>query len=604
MLFSRHTEDPVTTIRYIFFGFFILLFITFFFGPGKARKLFALPVLIKMTFAIMLAYSAWSFVSLLFAPNVSIATYEVSRQLLNIILLFAIMVSVKKAPQQVLRLCRALVIVSLLQSITGLLQFYDADIFNIPATEKPSGLMVHRNLFGSAQVMMLAFVIYVWYKEDKIWKYASILAIAGIEASAIISSTRSAWLAGIAVLATSFILMMVYLPAKRKKWITSLLLCLASVVILVWILLKTNNKVEFSKSVHEKAVSLIRPSLDKSKSTGRFVLWDKTIRLIKDHPVLGVGPGNWSIAIWAYGTDNTSWGYGEQVPSRPHNVYLQVASETGLPGVILFISLWVLIGMMGFKTIKNSEQEDSRALSICMLSGLIAFATDNMFSFSMERIEHSMFVILMGGVITGLYANSVANKNETVQTINKKLLFTILYISAFNLFIGYKKYNFEKHMKLANIYRAQQLYEEVINEVEEGRSRFVTLQANGEPLEINAAIAHMELGNYSEALKEIKRAKNYNPNNARIYTTTGVVYTHLQQYGLAISAYKKAISLTPHYDLALANLARVYFATGNYKDCVSTIQQVSILSKSSLEDILKEAQKRMKYPSNNSTRKN
>lgn len=63
----------------------------------------------------------------------------------------------------------------------------------------------------------------------------------------------------------------------------------------------------------------------------RFAVLQTATRIIRDHPVLGVGLGAYEVAQYRY---NPSLGYLDT-----HNTYLNVLAETGLPGLVLFLAL-------------------------------------------------------------------------------------------------------------------------------------------------------------------------------------------------------------------------------------------------------------------------
>lgn len=595
MLFSRVLIDPLITVRYICLGCFILLFILFFYILRKTPVNLSFQPLIKTVFALGIGYGLWSMVCMFFAINLTPGYYEVGRHFLNIVLLFLIMDIVKREESQVLKLCKALMIVSLIQSLVGILQNYELAFTGIPGGSGPYGLMGNRNLFGSAQVLLLPFVIFVLYKASKAWKYGSIIAIMAIIVSVVISQTRSAWVSTIVVVIITLILIIVFSRVNRKIWIMGTLtglIGIVGIVAVIWLHSNSDPQSVFSRYFKEKVYDLFEDATVNTISSGRISLWSKSIELMKDHSFVGVGPANWQLAIPAYGSEGTARAEGLMVPSRPHNVYIQVACETGIPGFILYSGMWVLITIIGFKIILKSKSEDVRVLIILMLAGFTAFATDSLFSFPTERIEHSLYIILMGGTILGSYANVSKTEKEKGRSINKWLLISFFLIIIFNLFLGYKKYNFEKHMHLAKDYRKQNRNEEVLSEVEAGKNKYVTIDPNGEPLEIHSSAAYRELKNYQEALEEIIIAHNYHPNSARILTTMGVIYANLKQYDMAINCYLQALQLTPRYEIALKNLAGVYFASGNYAACIEILGKVNIQNNQYLTNLLNEAKRR------------
>ncbi|HVF81678.1 MAG TPA: O-antigen ligase family protein [Flavisolibacter sp.] len=551
--------------------------------------------MLKAVYGVGIGYGVWSLVSLVFAINIATALYEVARYFLAIVLLFLVMIAVKQEHTRPLKLCQAVTLVSIVQSLIGVLQSYEIAFADIPGSEMPYGLMVHRTLFGSAQALLLPFAIFVLYRAPKAWKAVGIVAITGIITSVLISQSRSAWLAAAAAIVSTFILIIIFSPQNRKKWIMAIVTGLFLITFVIALVLTTDKDGTISKSIKERASRLIHITSDiNSVSTGRLKLWAKSLQLFKQHPVVGVGPGNWHLAIPVYTDENSAWAYGQQVPSWPHNVYLQVACETGVPGAVLFFCMLVLLTIVALKTIANSTSEEFRVLNILMLAGLAAFATDSLFSFPTERIEHSIYLVLMAGIILGSYAGITGAINQKAKPIKRSVLVSILFIILLNLLTGYKKYNFEKHVNLAKHYREEKRYSDVINEVEKGKSGFVTLDPNGEPLEMQSTAAYVELEEYNKALFEIQRAVRFHPNSGRVWTTMGVVYAEMQQYDSAIKCYRRALQSIPHYDVALKNLAGVYFETGDYAACIETAEYVSINNKAGVKELLEEAQKRLR----------
>jgi O-antigen ligase len=184
-----------------------------------------------------------------YAINITAALYETSRYLLNIILLFSVMVTVMQEGSQVVKLCKALLVVSIVQSGVGILQFYELAFMDIPGSSGPAGLMGNRNLFGSAQVLLAPFVMFVLLQGRKVWKFASIVALSGIVISVVISQTRSAWLAVTAEGAVAFILIIIFDRVNRRRWMVISSAITVSTAIIVTALLLTNSNDSFTKSV-------------------------------------------------------------------------------------------------------------------------------------------------------------------------------------------------------------------------------------------------------------------------------------------------------------------------------------------------------------------
>jgi O-antigen ligase len=96
--------------------------------------------------------------------------------------------------------------------------------------------------------------------------------------------------------------------------------------------------VGLKESLARRSISLIQPQEDMAtgSSGARLLVWRESLAMLKDHPVLGVGAGNWRILVQKYGFyRDYKRGAGTDAPDRAHNVYLQVALKRGArPGLI------------------------------------------------------------------------------------------------------------------------------------------------------------------------------------------------------------------------------------------------------------------------------
>ncbi len=71
--------------------------------------------------------------------------------------------------------------------------------------------------------------------------------------------------------------------------------------------------------------------LEGGLSTRRLTLWHESLELIREHPLIGVGPGRFRLASPTARNDpDAGWA---------HHEFLQLGVETGLPGMVLAVAL-------------------------------------------------------------------------------------------------------------------------------------------------------------------------------------------------------------------------------------------------------------------------
>jgi len=596
-LISEKLIDPAVGIRYLFLGIFLLLFIIVFLFIGKRSALAGLPLSIKIIFLFGFAFAGWSIVSSANAVNPYEGFYFIGRHLLNVLLLFVVMYTVINEENQLLKIAKTLVIAGIVQSFIGIFQFYGAGFTELPGNFIPYGLMANRNLFGSAQMMLIPFCLLVLNQSGKFWKYLASISLLLLIISIFLSQTRSAWVGSISIFIISVLLISIFSPSNRKKWLLGSAMGFAVSAIFISLLLFSNQNEEFTSSIKERAASLARGSADstaeKQNVQERFKIWNKTIQVIKKNPVLGAGPGNWRIAVPAMGTTGLVWEEGKYVPDQPHNDYLLIASETGIPGALFYFIPFIIIAFLAFKIILKSSSEEKKIIAIIMLAGMAGFAIDSLFSFPQERIEHSFYFTLICSIILGLYYNFYTTEKIKSQPIAKPLIVVAIAIAAFNIFIGIKKYNFEVHLNRAMGYDKAGQNDIVLEEAKAGKNSFVTLDPVGKSIEIYSSSAYQKQGKYNEALKEANVAMKYNPNSFMVKNNIGTIFTDMKQYEMAVKYYNQALQITPKFEMSLFNLAVNYFELKKYKECIETLNKVNWQKDDYLKSVYNEATARL-----------
>ncbi len=136
-------------------------------------------------------------------------------------------------------------------------------------------------------------------------------------------------------------------------------------------------------AVYFDRLRLIANYEEDASATGRIGYWETGLRLTLANPLLGVGPDN-----FIYYADNT-----------PHNAYLQVASELGLPALGLYLAM--LFG--GFRSAWVARNICARqrknlpmlhALSGALFAGCLAIALQGFFT----GLAHREFVFIFLGL--------------------------------------------------------------------------------------------------------------------------------------------------------------------------------------------------------------
>jgi O-antigen ligase len=117
--------------------------------------------------------------------------------------------------------------------------------------------------------------------------------------------------------------------------------------------------------------------------------YTNTLKIIRKHPFFGVGTGGFDKA-YASRVANTS-----MLPTHnPHNEYLLIASQLGLPGLMLLLSLFY-IQWREAGTLPVRDQYLAHGLVLAMMSGCLFN------SFLLDHAEGLFFAFMTGVLFSG-----------------------------------------------------------------------------------------------------------------------------------------------------------------------------------------------------------
>ncbi len=105
----------------------------------------------------------------------------------------------------------------------------------------------------------------------------------------------------------------------------------------------------------------------------RLAHWQAAVAMFSDHPLLGVGIGNYVPAYPAYALPG--W---EDPLGHAHNYYLHVAAEGGLVGLAAYLVLWGAAFWQAFRLHLRAEGE-WRGLTLGVLGVMVALSVHSLF---------------------------------------------------------------------------------------------------------------------------------------------------------------------------------------------------------------------------------
>ena len=305
----------------------------------------------------------WIFVGiytilLLFSPNLSISL-EGFRAIIQYMLWYFVVLQLLKDKKSMRTLLLVLIGVVGIMAIHGVYQFVVG--VEMPATWVESSESVRTrvysilsspNIFGSLNVLVfpICFSFAVIAKQIREKIFFGVLTIFML-ASLAFTYSRGAWIGAVCAIG-------VYVMLKNRRLIVPTII--AGLCVLIFIP-SIRNRFLFMFSMDY---------LSSSMKGGRLIRWLTALDILKEHPLTGLGLGQFGGAV-AMNNELTTIVKGQEISTfYMDNYYLKIAVEAGILGLVAFVWLMYQVIAISFKTIGITRDIKMKEMEMGILAGL------------------------------------------------------------------------------------------------------------------------------------------------------------------------------------------------------------------------------------------
>ena len=417
--------------------------------------------------------------------------------------------------------------------------------------------MGHKNLLSSIQFLMLPILIYILTICKRVFKILSGLAILLILITLFQTQTRAVLFAlGI----FSFSLFLLNKANLNKKYIVGFLICSVLVLGVGYATMKYTNRYDAFVGEITKTLAFT--------SSARYKLYKSTLQLMAEHPVLGVGPGNWKIDVWQYGLYFNSWG--DSFAQRPHNDFLWVFAEGGVFAGLSYILIFLILLRDSYLLHKNRKEEDGIIYSL-LFATVMGYGFISLVDFPMERFSHNIIFFVLAAIII---AGRLKLQGFSKEKLPVWVSYLFLFITCFAIYVASIRYTGEIHATNAIHYKSKGNWNYVKRAIDKAYNPiYYEMENTSTPLLWYRGVAYFNQQKYDLALKDFKNAYKINPYHVHVLNNLATSYQMRGDSEKANKYYRDVFKVNPNFKETRVNLAAILYNEKKYTEALDMILQ-------------------------------
>ncbi|HEY5123406.1 MAG TPA: O-antigen ligase family protein [Ignavibacteria bacterium] len=428
----------------------------------------------------------------------------------------------------------------------------------------------------------LAEFLFSKLKEYEVKKYNLIVVLGGVLIFTVyifLLRSRTAYL-----ICTLIVLVYLFLFFFRNQGIRIrrkiIIGVLGVVIILISFYISESNlfKSDPERNSFSKTVNLI---FDYDYNSLRLRYWRTSIDMFREEPLSGVGTGMWfgnymkyKQLIWYDGVKKynsyeiSDKGINNNSDINPHNVYLEILSENGIIGLILFLAIFVYPLFNLFRLLKRD------VIYLPYFLSLLSFLIFAFFSFTKDNICVMILVFMSIALSSRIDALHYSADKKSFKFSVKIYLYIILLPIIALLIFNFLRLLSEKRYISALNYKAKVDYINMDIELNKISDVIYPVDVNCMPLDFYRGVGYYERREFSKSLEFFRKAAIEVPNMAIITSNLASAYYQTGEIDSAKMLFNDLKQKCPLFIEPQINLLSVYTNTRNYDSAKILMKEI------------------------------
>ncbi|MGB0422778.1 MAG: O-antigen ligase family protein [Flavobacteriales bacterium] len=544
LLFQNHLIEASNTPRFAFCVLGILLIV----GFSLIRKTKWHAPDFSLIIPLVL-FVAWCFFSIIWSINPAEAIYSAQRPLL-ITAALLLFYHLLERQENLIKIQEAVLFLIAICSIVVLVQ----TLFSTESADTYSIRFVfgHRNLLASFILLGSLFLLFDWEQKNAGRKKLILLTLLLSTTSLLLLQHRASYLA---LGFVGFALLFFGLKSKMNalsilKKVCFILIFIAAAFIAIY-----SNWHLFDPNSPDAMASMVE----------RLQLWEKTLLLIQESPLLGHGAGNWPTVFPKNGIEEITKSAQHNIHFlRPHNEFLQIWSELGAVGIGLLLLFFFLLLRAFISTPSTSTSSMFGPISFLGCYGIYA-----LLSFPSERCMH---LLLLALALAYLIHHSGIKASIVNQNMGLKLLGAAVLIFSCLVFTTCLRGEF--HARICLKAHEKQENNLVILHGNKSKSWCFNSDRNGSPLDFYIGAAHLNQQELDKAFHCFTSVQKIAPYDHVMLSNLGFVLELVGNDEEAKAHLLEARRINRYYQGSTLNLVVLEYNNGQYESALDHLKQL------------------------------
>lgn len=538
--------------------------------------------------------------SLLFAVNVSAGLFDVAKSAAVVIFMACAAMVMLITPEWPIKLSKYFVVGAAISLTIGYYQyffvigfgFHDRHIVN-----EVRGLMSNINLYANYLMMLIPFLVYGIIVLRRRWRLLALVVLSLNLLMLFLLQTRAVYVGLLSAIPITVFLVVIW---YRRFGIT---VRIRNRIMAVFFgLIVTGGVTLYALPDDNIYINRVK-SIFSDQENPRISMWRATMLLIGDQPLTGAGAGNYSIRIQEYynQADLGDWAINW---IRPHNDYLWVASEKGIPGLVVFLMFFGLLlfyairyiyqgnmdGEWGKERAEGEEERDDKYkwLALLLIMALVSYMVNSFFDFPLERINHQVVLALFAASLVALtYKRNTQHSNSRAK-VHNGIIFIIMVFLLAGIFYTVKGLRMEHYMFRVRTADVDEDWQAMLVASRKAATPWRTLDPLAVPVSFMEGLAQLRLNNFEEALRILEISRTENPSRKYILQNLGLLYNHFGRYDDTIEVLEDLFRMHALDDLNARVLSEAYYYKERYHDALKLLEAIpeSMLSEKSVNNMI------------------